>query len=310
MTVYILQFLFLVGYSLDTHQIYKDHLRSIWYITLSSLMQELDLFNLCKGIPDCISSSDQLKKHVIYKSFQPHFNDKIIDNSDMVLSDESDDEFVDINSNNQVEFTRSIDCYISDKLGERKLLCLYETCFSRKKRKQTEKNKKLTMPAKLNAPISQTSCERLLLTIHEQRSENARLTNEIIQIKEELVKLSVPVSDDLNNDFQSIFNNCDHISPFMKLFWQEQLKYINSSPKQVRYHPMVIKYCLGIYAKSPAAYEQLRLNQKEGSGVLVLPSQRTLRDYRNYIRPQRGFNDEIISELAEKTKDLVRKKGM
>ena len=57
----------------DTHQIYKDHLRSIWYITLSSLMQELDLFNLCKGIPDCISSSDQLKKHVIYKSFQQEF---------------------------------------------------------------------------------------------------------------------------------------------------------------------------------------------------------------------------------------------
>ena len=31
----------------DTHQIYKENLRSIWYITLSSLMQELDLFNLC-----------------------------------------------------------------------------------------------------------------------------------------------------------------------------------------------------------------------------------------------------------------------
>ena len=127
---------------------------------------------------------------------------------------------------------------------------------SQEKKKTNRKNKKLTIPAKLNAPISQISCESLLLTICEQRSENARLTNEIIQIKEELVKLSVPVSDDLNNDFQSIFNNCDHISPFMKLFWQEQLKYINSSPKQVRYHPMVIKYCLGIYAKSPAAYEQ------------------------------------------------------
>ena len=115
----------------DTHQIYKDHLRSIWYITLSSLMQELDLFNLCKGIPDCISSSDQLKKPVIYKSFQPHFNDKIIDNSDMVLSDESD-EFVDINNNNQVEFTHSIDCYILDKLGNESCSACMK-CASRKK---------------------------------------------------------------------------------------------------------------------------------------------------------------------------------
>ena len=47
------------------------------------------------------------------------------------------------------------------------------------------------------------------LTIREQRSENARLTNKIARINYELIKLSVPVSDDLNNDFQSIFNNCD-----------------------------------------------------------------------------------------------------
>ena len=80
-------------------------------------MRELDLFNLCEGIPNCISSSDQLKKHVIYKTFHPHSNDKLIDNSDMVASDESGDEYVDINSNNQVEFTRSIDCYILHKLG-------------------------------------------------------------------------------------------------------------------------------------------------------------------------------------------------
>ena len=35
------------------------------------------------------------------------------------------------------------------------------------------------------------------------------------------------------------------------------------------------------------AYEQIQLNQKEGFGVLVLPSQRTLHDYKNYIRLQR-----------------------
>lgn len=38
--------------------------------------------------------------------------------------------------------------------------------------------------------------------------------------------------------------------------------------------------------------------QKTGSGVLVLPSLRTLRDYKNYIRPTRGFNSAIIQELS------------
>ena len=67
---------------------------------------------------------------------------------------------------------------------------------------------------------------------------------------------------------------------------------------------MIIKFCLGGYAISPAAYEQLRLNEKEGSGVLSLPSQWALRDYRNYIRPTQGFNPQVVSELAEKLKNL------
>ena len=37
------------------------------------------------------------------------------------------------------------------------------------------------------------------------------------------------------------------------------------------------------------------------TGILVLPSLRTLRDYKNYIRPTRGFNPEVINELAKKT---------
>ena len=53
--------------------------------------------------------------------------------------------------------------------------------------------------------------------------------------------------------------------------------------------------------KSPSAYQHLRYDEKEGTGVLVLPSQRTLRDYRNFIRPKRGFNADIITELTKKT---------
>ena len=37
-----------------------------------------------------------------------------------------------------------------------------------------------------------------------------------------------------------------------------------------------------------------------GTGVLVLPILRTLRDYKNYIRPTRGFNPNIVNELVKK----------
>ena len=63
---------------------------------------------------------------------------------------------------------------------------------------------------------------------------------------------------------------------------------------------MIIKYCLSLAAKS-SAYSDLRSNSRTGSGVLILPCLRTLRDYKNYIRPKRGFNNEVVDKLNKKT---------
>ena len=64
---------------------------------------------------------------------------------------------------------------------------------------------------------------------------------------------------------------------------------------------MIIEFCLNLAAKSSSAYKDLRYDNKTGTGVLVLPSLRTLPDYKNYIRPTRGFNPDIVNELAKKT---------
>ena len=88
----------------------------------------------------------------------------------------------------------------------------------------------------------------------------------------------------------------------MKLIWEEQQKYIKSSSySSARYHPMIIRFCLSLAAKSPSALSDLRYDGKTNTGVLVLLSLKTLRDYKNYIRPQRGFNRNVISELEKKT---------
>ena len=88
----------------------------------------------------------------------------------------------------------------------------------------------------------------------------------------------------------------------MKLFWEEQPKYLSSSSsRSIRDHPMIIKYRLSLAAKSSSAYSDLRYDSRTGSGVLILPCLRTLRDYKNYIRPKRGFNNEVVDELNKKT---------
>ena len=115
---------------------------------------------------------------------------------------------------------------------------------------------------------------------------------------------SKKVSSELSSDFQKLFSQCNEkeIAPFMKLFWKEQQKNISSSsPTSIRYHPMTIKFCLNLAAKSSSAYKDLQYDNTTGTGILVLPSLRTLRDHKTYIRPTRGFNPELINELAKKT---------
>ena len=65
---------------------------------------------------------------------------------------------------------------------------------------------------------------------------NSNLSNEkqkelkmkLGQLQEEISKASLPVSADLSNDFKSFIFETDQrkISPFMKLFWKEQQKYL------------------------------------------------------------------------------------
>ena len=159
------------------------------------------------------------------------------------------------------------------------------------------KGESLTKPAKPKAPISLTSPERIKLTLTNYRTENTMFKQDIEKLNKEIQKSSLPVTSDLNTGMKSLMSSAldgNNVPPFMIFFWTEQQKYIQSNPTSVRYHPMVIRYCRALSAKSPSVYEDIRYNQKTGTGFLVLPSQRRLRDYKNYIRPQRGFNQKLL----------------
>ena len=93
-------------------------------------------------------------------------------------------------------------------------------------------------------------------------------------------------------------NNNHKISPFMKLFWEQQ-KPVFLKKIVEKYHPMIIRFYLSLATKSGSAYDELR-----NSNVLVLPSSRTLRDYRNAIKPTVGFSPKVIAELCSLTKDF------
>ena len=77
---------------------------------------------------------------------------------------------------------------------------------------------------------------------------NSNLSNEkqrelkmkLGQLQVKISKASLPVSAEISNDFKSIIFETDQrkTSPFMKLFWEEQQKYLQSSQNNPTYYPM------------------------------------------------------------------------
>ena len=82
---------------------------------------------------------------------------------------------------------------------------------------------------------------------------------------------------------------------FARLFWDEQFKASSvKDSRQVRWHPMLIKWCLNLKLLSGSAYNALRT-----SGFVKLPSERTLRDYLHYFSSKPGFQDEVHGQLLK-----------
>ena len=68
---------------------------------------------------------------------------------------------------------------------------------------------------------------------------------------------SLTVNNDLEKDLISIMSNANSkdVPAFMKLFREEQQKYLSASPsKSVRYHPMII---------CPAIYDEIRFDEMD-----------------------------------------------
>ena len=80
-----------------------------------------------------------------------------------------------------------------------------------------------------------------------------------------------------------------------RLLWEQQVKRNSvKGPGGMRWHPTIIRWCLSMYIKSPAAYKQLA-----DSEFLYLPSQSTLKTYSNFTDNMPGVNPEIIKILIK-----------
>lgn len=259
----------------EDHDLCGNNLRSVTKITVSDLVKDLEKSYICPGVNLTERCHDVLP-HVIPKlSGDPLFEDPGCSFPYEV-------------------FWRTQNCSVL--LEEKDLQCDSCSRYSHRAEVVQSAKKKLDQPAHINSPISQTAPSRIKLTLQMQRLKCADLERQLKEMQTEIQKSSIEVDHELSKDIVTIFGQSDDVTPFVSLFWQQQKKLFSSTKTGVRYHPMLIRYCLSLAAKSPSCYEQLR-----NSNILVLPSQRTLRDYKNFIWPKRGFQDRVVEELQSLT---------
>ena len=194
---------------------------------------------------------------------------------------------------------RSVDC-VDDNLEEQQC----KPCRSANtaiKKASRRKSRASEAPAKDKAPLTACGPAKLRATVRTERLHSKELEERLQSLEKKIKADSVHVDETIDKDILQIMSNQNlDATQHMKLFWQRQVKVLQSNKHGRRYHPQVIRFALSLHAKSAAAYREVR-----ESGALILPSERVLRDYKNYFKPKAGINKENIEHLREKTSSFV-----
>ena len=122
------------------------------------------------------------------------------------------------------------------------------------------------------------------------------------RLKESIDKSGVTVENELHSDLvKTMDDNSEEIKKkyaegtFRRLFWDQQMQAAKAKkPTQVRWHPMMIRWCLHLKLLSSSAYHAMR-----SSGYITLPSERTLRDYTRWIESNTGCQPEVTQQLLD-----------
>ena len=115
----------------------------------------------------------------------------------------------------------------------------------------------------------------------------------------------IVVDENLDKDLREIMtDNTDEIlkkyraDSFEYVFWEQQKEAASQKQRcQIRWHPMMVRWCLHLKFISSSAYDALR-----SSGIIILPSECKLRNYSNWMPAKPGFSADVDRQLMKEAK--------
>ena len=158
---------------------------------------------------------------------------------------------------------------------------------------------KITKPAKMiaTAPVkySVLSKNQMIERMKNLHDELTKIKKQRDRLKDKVESLgnTVTLHEHEHNDFIQIIAEGENIAktPFQKLFWEQQAEAAKKTSKGMRWHPLMIRWCILLRHYSQKAYETMR-------HCVSLPSQRTLRDYTHHLKAAPGFSDEVDQQIC------------
>ena len=114
-------------------------------------------------------------------------------------------------------------------------------------------------------------------------------------------KEAIPVDKCTHEELSHLMSTCASsikikygAESFQALFWEQQLSAATTkNARSIRWHLLLIKWCLYLHHKSSGAYKM------RDSGIIRLSSGRTLRDYGHFAPAKSGFSYDYNKQLVE-----------
>ena len=201
-------------------------------------------------------------------------------------------------SNNENNICKS--CYLNQSF--------FRSCQSRLSQEDLEpERKRLRTSDTSTANLRYLSREELIERVknaQNQKKEAIRHASKLHKIvQKEIEKEGVELSKEQNENLSKVLKenppDFEEGSPAW-LLWQQQKEMAEKKDSRgMRWHPLMIRWCLSIYYTSASAYKQLSSNKLS---FLKLPHISTLKKYGSFTKPTSGFNPDILNELMTEAK--------
>ena len=140
--------------------------------------------------------------------------------------------------------------------------------------------------------------------------ENRKTTLQIERLRKKVARYceeddGMEVDDETHDDLKSIVaNNSATVvgsyppDALERIFWEQQEKAaLTTNARSMKWHPLMIRWCLYLRHISSKAYEAIHR-----SGLLALPTQRTLKDYTYFTSTIIGFSADVDRQLMSAAK--------